>query len=224
MLSTENGVVHHAGDESGRTAPRQRLPRGQGRLLRQQIIDRAMELVARSDLARAPSARQLTRALGITAPSLYRHFRSMDELVDAMCSTYFEQLGHAMQGATFRIPTAAERLHAMAMAYVRFAAQNPRMYQFATTGRQLRAVESDDQMPSSAPLLHLRNIAQELVDEEWLPPGDALERALQLWATTHGVTSLLASISHLPWGEGESFASRTLHSALLGMRWRGTAC
>ncbi|ANO24690.1 TetR family transcriptional regulator [Mycobacteroides abscessus] len=177
-----------------------------------------MELVARSSEARAPSARQLTRALGITAPSLYRHFCSMNELMDAMSSTYFQQLGEAMRRATYATPAAAERLHAMGMAYVRFAARSPLMYQFATTGPQHPAGESHKFVSSTA-FLHLRDVVQELVDQEQFPPGDALGTALQIWATTHGVTSLLVLSPNLPRGEQqESFTSRTLYAVYRGMQ------
>ena len=202
-------------DENNATARRKRLPRGQGWLLRQQIIDTAMDLIRRSGEARAPSARELTRALGITAPSFYRHFSSTDELADALCSRYFEQLGEALQRATSNIAAGVERLHTLGLAYVRFAAQNPLMYRFATTRPPRRGIESDEILNSSA-FLHLRGVVQELVDEELFPPGNTLEPALQLWATTHGVASLLVTRPQLPWGEQESFASRTLYTAYLG--------
>ncbi|WP_078325903.1 TetR/AcrR family transcriptional regulator [Mycobacteroides salmoniphilum] len=202
-------------DENNATAPRQRLPKGQGWLLRQQIIDTAMDLVLRSGEARTPSARELTRALGITAPSFYRHFSSTDELADALCSRYFEQLGEELQRATSNISTALGRLRALGLAYVRFAAQNPLMYRLATAGPPRIGSESDEILSSSA-FLHLRGVVQELVDEERFPPGNTLEPALQLWATTHGVASLLVTRPHLPWGEQESFASRTLYAAYLG--------
>ncbi|CPY98052.1 Putative transcriptional regulator%2C TetR family [Mycobacteroides abscessus] len=112
-------------DDENDTTARKRLPKGQGWQLRQQIIDTAMDLILSSGEARAPSARELTRALGITAPSLYRHFSSTDELADALCARYFEQLGEALQRATVNVSTALERLHALGLAYVRHAAEHP---------------------------------------------------------------------------------------------------
>lgn len=91
-------------DDENDTTARKRLPRGQGWQLRQQIIDTAMDLILSSGEARAPSARELTRALGITAPSLYRHFSSTDELADALCARYFEQLGRHCSGLRSTCP------------------------------------------------------------------------------------------------------------------------
>lgn len=202
-------------EEGDATAARKRLPKGQGWQLRQQIIDTAMDLILSSGEARAPSARELTRALGITAPSLYRHFSSTDELADALCARYFEQLGEELQRATLNIPTALERLHVLGLAYVRYAAENPLLYRFATASPPRLGAESDEILSSSA-FLHLREVVQQLVDEERFPRGNTLRSALQLWATTHGVASLLVTRPHLPWGEQESFASRTLRAAYLG--------
>jgi len=203
------------GDENDATAARKRLPRGQGWQLRQQIIDTAMDLILRSGEARAPSARELTRALGITAPSLYRHFSSTDELADALSARYFEQLGEVLQRATLNSSTALERLRALGLAYVRYAAEHPLLYRFATASPPRLGAEFDEILSSSA-FLHLRGVVQELVDEERFPRGNTLGSALQLWATTHGVASLLVTRPHLPWGEQEVFASRTLRAAYLG--------
>jgi AcrR family transcriptional regulator len=202
-------------DDENDTTARKRLPRGQGWQLRQQIIDTAMDLILSSGEARAPSARELTRALGITAPSLYRHFSSTDELADALFARYFEQLGEALQRATVNVSTALERLHALGLAYVRHAAEHPLWYRFATANPPRLGAESDEILSSSA-FLHLRDIVQELVDEKRFPRGNTLGSALQLWATTHGVASLLVTRPYLPWGEQESFASRTLRAAYLG--------
>lgn len=127
-----------------------------------------MDLILSSGEARAPSARELTRALGITAPSLYRHFSSTDELADALCARYFEQLGEALQRATVNVSTALERLHALGLAYVRHAAEHPLWYRFATANPPRLGAESDEILSSSA-FLHLRDIVQELVDEERFP-------------------------------------------------------
>src|ERR1700739_5077015 len=89
----------------------QRLPRGSGGQLREQIIDTATELIVASGDIKAPSTREVTRALDITAPSLYRHFADKDELLDAVCAKYYRRLGEGMQDATRALPTALQRLH-----------------------------------------------------------------------------------------------------------------
>ena len=194
---------------------RQRLPRGSGELLRDQIIDTATELILASGDAKAPSTREVTCALGITAPSLYRHFADKDELLDAVCSKYYRQVGQVMQDATRGLPTALQRLHALGMAYVRFAVETPLMYRVATGAPPRRGSEFDETLISSA-FVHLQDTVQELIDQKFFPPGDSVGPALQLWAAAHGVASLLVAKPYLPWGDAEAFASSVLRAVCLG--------
>ncbi len=196
-------------------APRSRLPKGSGELLRDEIIDTATRLILASEDGKAPSTREVTRALGITAPSLYRHFADKDELLDAVCAKYYRQLGESMRDATDGIPTALERLHALGMAYVRFAVRTPLMYRVATGSAPRRPSEFDETLISSA-FVHLQHTVQELIDEAFFPPSDALGPALQLWAAAHGVASLLVTKPYLPFGDSEAFASSVLRAVCLG--------
>jgi AcrR family transcriptional regulator len=194
---------------------RQRLPRGSGGQLREQIIDTATELIVASGDIKAPSTREVTRALDITAPSLYRHFADKDELLDAVCAKYYRQLGEVMQDATRDIPTALERLHALGMAYVEFAVATPLMYRVATGAPPRRGSDFDETLISSA-FVHLQETVQELIDQKFFPPGDSVAPALQLWAAAHGVASLLVSKPYLPWGDVEAFTNNVLRAVCIG--------
>ena len=206
-----------SGEQAGGSgeAPRPRLPKGSGDLLRDQIIDAATELILASEDAKAPSTREVTRALGITAPSLYRHFADKEELLAAVCAKYYRQLGQAMRDATRGLPTALERLHALGMAYVRFAVQTPLMYRVATDTAPRQPSEFDETLVNSA-FVHLQHTVQELIDEAFFPPTDSLGPALQLWAAAHGVASLLVTRPYLPWGDADAFASSVLRAVCLG--------
>ena len=149
---------------------RQRLPRGSGGQLRGQIIDTATELIIASGDVKAPSTRDVTRALGITAPSLYRHFADKDELLDAVCATYYRQLGAVMQDATRDLLTALERLHALGMAYVRFAVETPLMYRVATGAPPRRGSDFDEPLISSA-FVHLQDTVPRTHRPKVLPPS-----------------------------------------------------
>lgn len=194
-------------------ATRQRLPRGKGWLLREQIITKAMELTLSSGKAQVPSARQLCRAVGVTAPSIYRHFSSKDQLIDAVLAKYFDLLGAAIQKATVNLSDPAERLHALGGAYLRFAAENPPMYQLAAATSPL----------GNSAFRHLLIIIQELVDQDRFPPDSTLRVAMQIWATTHGITSLLVTGTFAHWGDEVSFAHRALNTAYSGYTLAGAA-
>lgn len=194
---------------------RQRLPRGSGGQLREQIIDTATELIIASGDTKAPSTREVTRALNISAPSLYRHFADKDELLDAVCAKYYRRLGEVMQDAARGLPTPLERLHALGIAYVQFAVATPLMYRVATGAPPRRGSDFDETLISSA-FVHLQNTVQELIDQRFFPPGDSVAPALQLWAAAHGVASLLIAKPYLPWGDTEAFTNNVLRAVCIG--------
>ena len=194
---------------------RQRLFRESGGQLREQIIDTATELIIASGDVTAPSTRDVTRALGMTAPSPRRHFADKDELLDAVCATYYRQLGQVMRDATRGLPTALERLQALGMANVRFAVATPLMYRVATGAPSRRGSEFDETLISSA-FVHLQDTVQELIDQKFFPPGDSVGPALQLWAAAHGVAALLVTKPYLPWGDAEAFTSSILRAVCIG--------
>ncbi|MEB3980765.1 TetR/AcrR family transcriptional regulator [Mycobacterium sp. 663a-19] len=208
--------MSHSNKTPTRPEPRrQRLPRGSGGQLREQIIDTATELIIASGDIKAPSTREVTRALNISAPSLYRHFANKDELLDAVCAKYYRQLGEVMQDAIRDVSNALERLHILGMTYVRFAVATPLMYRVATGAPPRRGSNFDETLISSA-FVHLRETVQELMDQKFFPPGDPVKPALQLWAAAHGVASLLIAKPYLPWGDAEAFTDSVLRAVCVG--------
>jgi AcrR family transcriptional regulator len=196
-------------------ARRERLPRGSGGQLREQIINTATEPIIASGDIKAPSTREVTRALDISAPSLYRHFADKDELLDAVCAKYYRQLGEVMQDAARDIPTALECLHALGMAYVQFAVTTPLMYRVATAAPPRRGSDFDEALISSA-FVHLQEVVQELIDQKFFPPGDPVAPALQLWAAAHGIASLLITKPYLPRGDAEALTNNVLRAVCIG--------
>ncbi len=72
----------------------------------------------------------IARAMGLTAPALYRYFADRDELLTAMIVDGFVDLGEALSGAVATIPDDAlgERLLATAEAYRGWAKRDPQRF------------------------------------------------------------------------------------------------
>jgi AcrR family transcriptional regulator len=194
---------------------RQRSLRGSGNQLRDEIIAASIDLVLESDELRAPSIREVARRIGVTSPSIYLHFADKDQLMDAVCAQYFQQLDDEMVAAARDQSTTLDRIHAQGMAYVRFAVATPLMYRLAISAPPRNGSELDETLVSAA-FVHLHQSVQELIDEGFYPEGDSVAMGLQLWAAAHGVASLLIAKPHLPWGDFEAFADGALRFACLG--------
>ncbi|WP_029114174.1 TetR/AcrR family transcriptional regulator [Mycobacterium sp. URHB0044] len=195
---------------------RRRAARGSGEQLREEILDATTDLLLETGHAKAVSIRSVAQRVGVTPPSIYLHFADKDALLDAVCARYFERLDEVMQRVAADQPSNIERLRAQGLAYVRFAMDTPELYRIATMGEGRPGSSVDAALDSSA-FVHMRASVEALIDEGIFPPGDdPTMAALELWTVAHGVSSLLISKPHLPFGDAEEFADRALRSVCAG--------
>lgn len=76
------------------------------------IVDKAAELFARRGVA-ATTVREIAEAAGILSGSLYHHFRSKDDIVDAIIAAFLEDIVSRYQAVVARTEDATERLHGL---------------------------------------------------------------------------------------------------------------
>lgn len=194
---------------------RRRAPRGSGEQLRAEILDAATQLLLEKGYAKDVSIRSVAERVGVTPPSIYLHFTDKDELLDAVCASYFERLHEEMQRAAIGQPTTLDVLRAQGAAYVRFATATPELYRIATMSEGTPGSNVDNTLNSSA-FVHMRASVQALMDEGIYPPGDPTTVALELWTAAHGVAALLIAKPYLPFGDPEEFADRVLRAVCTG--------
>src|SRR5215218_3182218 len=99
---------------------RRRAKRGQGDLLRADILAAAEQLLIQTGDQGAVSIRAIADAAGVTPPSIYLHFADKTELLGAVCEARFADLSRYMEVATRGIADPTEVLWAIGRAYVRF--------------------------------------------------------------------------------------------------------
>ena len=190
---------------------RQRLPRGSGERLRADII-----FAARALMIEAPDAlsmRAVADSVGVTAPSIYRHFADKDDLVTAVVLDVFEELDAAMLAAGAGIDDPLERLHAYGLAYVRFAMAHPEHYRIATMDACPRP--DIDQMLQEGAWVHMHDTVLACIAAGALR-GDPFEVTLDLWAGAHGLAALMIAKPFMPWGDPDAAAERMLAALARG--------
>jgi len=193
---------------------RQRSARGTGEGLRAEIIDATKELLARAGQVDAVSIRQIAKIVGVTPPSIYRHFADKDQLIDAAVAQVFEDLDAVMSAATDPNESPMERLRQQGQAYVRFARDHPEHYRLATApGETAGAV---DQVLTSSAFAHFTATVTECMNLGVITPGDPVPVVLELWSSAHGIASLLIAKPYLPWGDPDAFTDRVLRSVCVG--------
>jgi AcrR family transcriptional regulator len=155
------------------------------------ILARACELVVAHGLQEF-SMRHLGKALGVSAPALYRHFRNREELLVAVTSeaatTFSQYMFRSLEGATPR-----ERLRQAGVHYMNFALDHPRYYEVIHQSRALMGITNPPAHMVAAMCAtgqFLVDRVRECMDAGLLRKGDPDERALTIWAHSHGVVSL----------------------------------
>jgi AcrR family transcriptional regulator len=195
---------------------RRRARRGQGEALRGEILAAARELLAETGNQEAVSLRAVAERVGITAPSIYLHFKDKDDLLDAVCAEVFGALAVAMEEASAATSSPLERLMAQGRAYIGFALDKPEHYRLAfMVGSGAKSV---DHVLGSTCFGLLLQTVEECMETGIFPPDKRgpVPTGLQLWATVHGLASLMLTKPWLPWGDVNDFVEQSLRVAIAG--------
>jgi AcrR family transcriptional regulator len=92
---------------------------------REVILREAAELFARQGVA-ATTVREIADAAGILSGSLYHHFASKDDIVDAVLSTFLTELRKRYDEVLGSADDVAERLRGLVVASLETVAAHPR--------------------------------------------------------------------------------------------------
>lgn len=122
-------------DAATRPGGRTRNRRGEGALLRDEIVAAAERILEREGNEEALTLRSVAREAGISAPSIYSHFADRDAILDVVLDTAFERLRQLVLDAAGEHTDPVARLLAGCHAYVDFGMREPYRYR-VLFGRQ----------------------------------------------------------------------------------------
>ena len=184
------------------TERRRPARRGQGERLRDEIVEAASQMLAKSGDLSELSLRAVARAVGIATTSIYLHFQNIDELVLAVKIRYFADFGAALHSAAEAAGSdPLARARARAHAYVEFGLTEPGRYFVMFTSETLPA----HMLPG---VLYLGVEVFEEVRAEVAavlrPEEDANLRAIHFWTALHGIVTLRSLRPNFPWPDLEA--------------------
>ena len=194
---------------------RKRSARGSGEDLRVEILAAARALLLETGHVDAVSIRAIGDAVGVSAPSIYRHFADKDVLIEAVCEEVFQDLESALMAAVVDDESPLERLVSYGKAYVRFACEHPEHYRIGMMKISDEATALDHTLTNGAVVRLLVHI-NDCIAAGYFPPSDPLPLALEAWALAHGLASLQISKPYLPWGDRDALVDRALRASLAG--------
>ena len=198
---------------------RARARRGEGDLLRTDILAAAETLLIQTGDEGAVSVRAIADAAGVTPPSIYLHFADKTELLAAVCEARFRDFDRYLEEAAAGVADPLEALRARGRAYVRFGLEHPEHYRilFMTRPGAERPPVEVEHLPGLTAFSHLVDDVARAIDAGALTPGDPFLVATGLWTNVHGMTSLLIARPDFPWPERERLVEHVLEVAVRGL-------
>lgn len=202
------------------TTARTRARKGEGDRLKGRLLDAAEELLIAAGHPDNVSVRAIATAAGCTPPSIYLHFADKDELLMEACERRFADLDRYAQDAAEGSDDPLESLRLRARAYIRFGLDHPQHYRLLMMTVHEKSLEELDWESSAGvkAFMNLVGAVQRCVDAGSLPgENDAHRTALGLWATMHGITSLLITFPNFEWGDREELIDHLLDVHVEGL-------
>lgn len=158
---------------------------------REKILGCACELYLKQGLG-GLSMRKLARKVGVTAPALYRHYESKDEVLVDVVGEAFKVFGSYLYRA-LEAPTPKERFRATGEGYLSFALEHPRYYEMLHISPEIMGLERLPKEAASqacATGQFMVDRVREAMDAGMLIEGDPIAVARTIWAHAHGLVSI----------------------------------
>jgi AcrR family transcriptional regulator len=189
--------------------------------LRDEFLDAAESLLINTGSEAAVSIRAVAKTVGVTAPSIYRHFDDKQHLIFDVCARHFARLADVVADAVADTSDPVEALVTMARAYVRFGLDNPEHYRIMFMGRSDMTPQqyADERMLETGAFGGLVALVQRCMDEGVFRPDvdGAVSVAHALWATVHGVVSIAVAKPNIPGPSVDDRLTAALDIALRGL-------
>lgn len=180
--------------------------------LRKAMLDAAREIFV-AEGYEAFSMRKLAEKIEYSPGSIYLHFKSKEELFDSLVEESFERLLKTLMnmsdGHQERDP--ANELKKGLHVYVEFGLRNPNDYRFAF---MLRPPVHKRPYKVHRAFEALRHMVRRCVEEKRFRAIDVETAAQALWASAHGITSLLIQRPAFPWVSKKKVIAQVIDSAV----------
>lgn len=193
------------------------LLRREGR--RRAVLDAALDLFDREGYP-GVSMRAIAERVGLTVGALYRYFPSKESVFDAIAEEGFARLLKLVEALPEAPPL--ERLHAQGIAYLSFAAEEPRLYRIMfltpeTTPSARKAERTDVGKRSFFAIVRHVEAAQ----AEGAIPADvhAITAAHACWAAWHGAAAIeaMGMATMLPPEYKSAMRERVIRASVAGV-------
>jgi AcrR family transcriptional regulator len=169
--------------------------------LRQEILDAARDLFVREGFENV-SMRKIAEKIEYSPTTIYLYFQDKSELLDCICEETFARLVRKQNALDQAVSDPVERLRKGLRAYIEFGLKHPNHYKLAfmmpDPFDDLERCPRAHAMGQKA-FDHLRRTLAQCQEEHLIDVPDLEAAGQAIWATIHGLTSLLIAHPRFPW-------------------------
>jgi AcrR family transcriptional regulator len=180
--------------------------------LRRVILDAAREIFVHQGYE-SFSMRKLAERIGYSPGSVYLHFKNKEELFECLVDESFARLLETLSALRTEkeMQDPVEELRKGMRAYVEFGLQNPNDYRFAF---MLRPPMEKHPYKVHAAFESLRYLVRRCVEEKRFRGVDVEATSQAIWASVHGITSLLIQRPAFPWVPKKKLIAQIINTAV----------
>ncbi len=200
---------------------RKRSKRGEGDRLRDEILDAVDAILASNASPDAVSIRAVAEKVGCTPPAIYLHFFDKQEMLFDVCARQFTKLNSTIDAAVDLIPVTDPlgRLEAGLRAYIQFGLDHPEHYRILFMGQAVLTPDQLDELRRNGVtgLDRFLERCRQCVKAGVVEGDDVKMMAYGLWASAHGMISLLIAKPHVDWPAPNKLTDHMVTTAIRGL-------
>ena len=160
--------------------------------LREALIEAGIEFINENGLE-VFSLRKVAALCGVSHAAPYNHFKTKEELLEAMQNYITEKFVTSIQQAIESHSDDPELMIFTGKAYVLFFAENPQYLQFFIRYFNSEISFADNQAESNySPFILFQNAAIQCMKQWELPEKAYMTNIITMWAVVHGIATLIS--------------------------------
>lgn len=185
--------------------------------LRQEILDAARDMFVEHGFENV-SMRKIAERIGFSATTIYLYFRDKNDLLNQICTQTFMRLERNISAIYLLSDNPLEKLRSGMREYIHFGLKNPTQYTLVFITPLAHDYVPDDTNTGDAAFDTLRQVVRECADAGALRSDDVETVSQSIWASLHGVTSLLIKHPGFPFVERDRLIDSVIDICLAGIR------
>ena len=195
-----------------------RKPKGEGHSRRGEILAAAERIFVEHGYEGA-TIRKIADEVGLSSTALYMHFPDKGGILQEICRDAFARLIAANAAVADEDWPPIQRLRRMIEGYVAFGFAHPNAYRLIYLTRPVEAREGAQDMArelGAGLFTTLQATVADAVAAGELT-GDPSLLAQAIWATAHGVVSLMITKPYFPWADRQLLVGTMLDAVFAGL-------